>query len=276
MKILEGFITFLLGLLTFILVLSLSLIIRTKSFVEKEILTTVVKETTKEAVDNSSLDKKQKEFIDNIINDKDSSKILNRIEKNYIKYQKDSNYTLSKDDYELVIGFILKHQDDVNALYKTNFTEEQIREAIKYEDVQTLAKNSFNDLTTSPEAKEANDVLNVYINLTSSATKLALVGAIIFLLALVALVNWSIIKCLKVLGIDLIICGALIGSLFTAAQIALGNIVADEEVLNIINNINLNGFIIMAVCELVIGIILVVIYKRLKKNKPQEEDKKTS
>ena len=274
MKFLKGFITFILGLLAFVLIFSLSIIIRTKSFVEKEVLTTIIKETTKEAVKNSNLRKKDKDFIDKIINDKDSSKILNRIEQNYLDYQSDSNYELSKKDYDLLIDFIIKYEDEINDLYKTNYSSEKIRNNLKYDDVNRFAKNSFNELSTSDETKDVNEVLTTYIKLTSLATKILILAGIVILLALVALVNWTPIKCLKVLGIDLIISGALIGLIFGAAQIALQSIVADQEVLDIINNINLNGFIIMAVCEFVIGIISIIVYKKLNKKRISKLEEK--
>lgn len=272
MKFLKGLATFILGLLAFVLILALSIIVRTKSLVEKEILTAVVKESTKELVQTNDMNDKQKELVDKIFVDKDLSKIIIRIKDNYLDYQTSSNYKLSEDDYNLIIDFILKYTDEVNSLSKDTITKQEIKAALKYEDVNKFAKDTFHDLTTNRENKDVNEVLTVYVKLTSTMTTILIILAIIILLLLVALVHWSFIKCLKVLGIDLIISGIIIGLLYALGTALINHVNGSDDFVNVVKNIDLNGFMIVAIIEIVLGIGSIVGYKILnKKNKKPEK-----
>ena len=265
MKILRGFLTFIIGIVLFVFVFTLSLVCRTKTFVEKELVVPIVKETATQAIQKGEVTSEQKDLIEKMTNDKEFEKIVERLTSNYIAIQSSEEYNLSKEDYDLFINFVIKYKDEINKASDTKYTENEIRELLSYEETQKAAKEAFNTLEGNTSASEMKQVIDIYTKTTSSNTKLILFLSIVVIIMLITLINWSFTKWFKVLGIDLIISGLIFGIIFGLAKFAQSKIVADASIETMIKSINLNGFIIMAICEVLFGIASIIAYKKLKK-----------
>ena len=59
---------------------------------------------------------------------------------------------------------------------------------------------------------------------------------------------------------------------YAVLEVVFTNMITDQEVTNIINSISLNGFAIIGVCELILGIISVIVYKKLNKKKSSKKE----
>lgn len=265
MKILKGFITFIIGIVLFVLIFSLSIVYRTKSFVEQELVVNTFKETMLSQMSEEKTPDDVKELVDKLANNKDVDQIIDRYVQNYLAYKTNTNYNISKEDYNIFLNFVLKYKDDFNKYSETKYEEEDIRKEMTYDAVNKLAKQTFEELEKELPDENFTKVITVYAETTSSNTKLILFLAILVCIILITLINWSFIKWLKVTGIDLIISGVIISGLYGLGLAAKKLVVAEETIATIIKNININGFIYMAAAEIVAGIVAIVIYKILKK-----------
>lgn len=270
MKFLKGFATFIIGVLLFVLMFALSLILRLETFVEKELVVSAVKEVSIQEIKGDDATNEQKKLIEKMLEDEKSEEIIQKIVQNYISYKEDSNYEVSKDDYDLLIDYIVKHLDEINAVSDTKLTEAEVREQFKYEDFKKNTKEVFEDF--DKDSKDMSKTMNLYTKVTSNNTKLILIVSIVICILLITLVNWAFIKWLKVVGINLIIIGVIFAILYGFGLFMQSKIMADENVLQVIRAIDIKGFLITAIVEVVVGIVLLVVYKLLNKKETSDEE----
>ena len=270
MKFLKGFATFIIGVLLFVLMLALSLILRLETFVEKELVVSAVKEVSVQEIKGDDATNEQKKLIEKMLEDEKSEEIIQKIVQNYISYKEDSNYEVSKDDYDLLIDYIVKHLDEINAVSDTKLTEAEVREQFKYEDFKKNTKEVFEDF--DKDSKDMSQTMNLYTKVTSNNTKLILIVSIVICILLITLVNWAFIKWLKVVGINLIIIGVIFAIMYGFGLFMQSKIMADENVLQVIRAIDIKGFLITAIVEVVVGIVLLVVYKLLNKKETSDEE----
>ena len=270
MKFLKGFATFIIGVLLFVLMFALSLILRLETFVEKELVVSAVKEVSIQEIKGDDATNEQKKLIEKMLEDEKSEEIIQKIVQNYISYKEDSNYEVSKDDYDLLIDYIVKHLDEINAVSDTKLTEAEVREQFKYEDFKKNTKEVFEDF--DKDSKDMSQTMNLYTKVTSNNTKLILIVSIVICILLITLVNWAFIKWLKVVGINLIIIGVIFAIMYGFGLFMQSKIMADENVLQVIRAIDIKGFLITAIVEVVVGIVLLVVYKLLNKKETSDEE----
>ncbi len=263
MKFLRGFTTFIIGILLFAAMFGLSLILRLETFVEKELVVSVVKEASIQEVKDNAASNEQKKLIEKMLEDEKSEEIIQKIVQNYISYKEDSNYEVSEEDYNLLMDYVVKHLDEINAVSNTKLTEGEIRKQFKYEDFKKNTKEVFTDF--DKDSKDMSQTMNLYTKVTSNNTKLILIVSIVVCILLIALVNWAFVKCLKVVGINLIIVGIIFGIMYGFGLFMQSKIMADENVLQVIRAIDIKGFLITAIVEVVVGIVMLIVYKLLNK-----------
>lgn len=270
MKFLKGFATFIIGVLLFVLMFALSLILRLETFVEKELVVSAVKEVSIQEIKGDDATNEQKKLIEKMLEDEKSEEIIQKIVQNYISYKEDSNYEVSKDDYDLLIDYIVKHLDEINAVSDTKLTEAEVREQFKYEDFKKNTKEVFEDF--DKDSKDMSQTMKLYTKVTSNNTKLILIVSIVICILLITLVNWAFIKWLKVVGINLIIIGVIFAIMYGFGLFMQSKIMADENVLQVIRAIDIKGFLITAIVEVVVGIVLLVVYRLLNKKETSDEE----
>ena len=265
MKVVRGILVFLINIVLFVLILGLSLVIRTKTFLEKELAMPLIKETISMQMEENKLPSDYKEAISKIMEDESIEKIVDRSIQNFLEYKNNDNYKLSQDDYNMVMDFILKYKDEINMAEKSKLSEEEIRKLLKYEDFDKMIKEAFENIDKGYNMDTFDIIINAYTTITGTMVQFVLIAAIVIFILLIMLVSWSLIKWMLVTGIDLIIVGALISAVYILGTVAKSYVKADEMFLRLINSVSLTGFIIMGVIEIVIGIVLIVLYAILKK-----------
>ena len=272
MKFLKGFLTFILAVVLFVLIFALSLVFRTKSFVEKEVIVSTVNEAITNQIDTQDLTTEQRNLIDSLKKDKDTEKLIQKAVENFVEYKTESNYYLKESDYNLLIDYITKHLDEINAVSDTSYSASEVKEMLKYDEMKDGVNELFDQLSDQMGDNETVDnVVRVYSKTTSNKTMILIgLGIVVTILAIV-LINWSFIKWMLVVGIDLIISGALIGIIYILASMGKKLVVAEETIKPYIESININGFMFMAVGEIVFGIVLIVIYSIIKKKGKKDE-----
>ena len=146
MKVVRGILVFLINIVLFVLILGLSLVIRTKTFLEKELAMPLIKETISMQMEENKLPSDYKEAISKIMEDESIEKIVDRSIQNFLEYKNNDNYKLSQDDYNMVMDFILKYKDEINVAEKSKLSEEEIRKLLKYEDFDKMIKEAFENI----------------------------------------------------------------------------------------------------------------------------------
>ncbi len=266
MKVVRGILVFFINIVLLVLIISFSLLLRVKNFVEKDVVVPVIKEATMNALKDEDVTDEQKELIEDILADNSFEQIIDRIIQNFITFRTDKTYVLPKEDYDRFINFVLKYRDDINKVSNRSLSEQDIRDSLKYEDIKEYIIDVFDDFNENADREMIEAVLDTYTNITSMLVKIIFVAAIVFQILLIMLVSWSLITWMLVAGIDLIISGVLVGILYFTLMVVRSLINVDVEMMELIKSINLNGFIIMAIIEVSAGILLIVIYSILHKN----------
>jgi hypothetical protein len=265
MKLLRGPLNFILGFILLILIVALSISFKAKSFVEKDFLIPAFKEMLVQGISQSDLNEDETKLVTKIIKDNDFDKILKRAVVNFKEYFTDKDYSLSKDDYELVLNYVLRYREELNTLEETNYSEEKIRELLNYNDANDMIKELFESVYEGNDRESIDKVVYIYVKATSTGIKTILFLAIVVVLVLITLVNWSFYKWLVITGIDLILSGLLFSSIFALCHEAkLKLIEANSDIMPVINSININSFILIAFIEIVIGVLMIIGYQRTK------------
>ena len=265
MKLLRGFLNFILSSILLVLIVSLSLIIRTKSFVEKELIVKIVKEGLVQGINNSNLTSEEKEIITGVINDKESETIIKKAAKNFINYYKNKDYNLNNDDYNSFLNYVIKYKDEFNLLNETDYTEKELKDILNYKDTNKKLKGAFADLYEDADRDVITNSLGIYEKITSFGIKKILFLAIIAVLILITIVNLNFYKWLNIAGNNLIISGILLGLIYFLGLTAINSIIKQDEALMIIKKIDLKGFLIMAFAEIAIGFLMNIGYRYAKK-----------
>ena len=265
MKLLRGPLSFILGFVLLILIVALSISFKAKSFVEKDFLIPTFKEILVQSINRSELNEDETKLVTKIIKDNDFEKILKRAVVNFKDYYTDKDYSLSKDDYELVLNYVLRYREELNTLEETDYSEEKIRELLNYNDANDMVKELFDGIYEGADRENFSKVITIYEMATSTGIKTVLFLAIVVVLVLITLVNWSFYKWLVITGIDLILSGLLFSGIFALGHEAkLKLIEANSDITGVVNSVNINGFIVIAFIEIVVGILMIIGYQRTK------------
>ena len=266
MKFIRWFLTFNLAIILLVFIISLSAIYRTKNMIEKEIAVALVKELFIKSVKEDDINDEQKALIEKIVRDKQTDVVINRAVQNYLAFNLEDNFELSKEDYDILMDYITKYLDYVNTLSDDKYTEEELRNDLNYNNANEYIKEAFNELNGETSSEDIRMVLNIYSKITSANMKTILFIAIIVFILLITLINWSFFKWMIVMGIDLVISSIFFGTIYGLGLFAKSKIVVDETMRPLVNSINLKGLIILALCEFFAGVLLITAYRVIKKS----------
>ena len=267
MKLLRGPFNFILGFVLLVLIIALSIAFKAKSFVEKDFLIPAFKEMLVQGINQSDLKKDETKLLTKIIEDDDFEKIMKRAVFNFKDYFTNKDYSLSKDDYELVLNYVLRYREELNALEETDYSEEKIRELLNYNDTNDMVKELFDGVYEGADRSDVNKAISIYNKVTSTGIKTILFLSIVMVLVLITIVNWSFYKWLVITGTDLILSGFLFLSIFGLLYEAKTKLIqsTDESVIAVMNSVNIKGILFMAFIEITIGVLMIIGYKRTKK-----------
>lgn len=262
------------GIILFTLIFSLSFVKSTKSFFEKDLIIGLVKNGIIETLDKEAnkIDDNQKIVINEIFNDEMADDVVHIVIDNYKKYQENKkDFSISDSDLEILTTFALKHKNEIVKISndKEEITDEKVREIFSKENVNKIANEIYGNLSKDV-SNEVDLAFDIYNNVTSNEVMYITIGAIILLIVILGLINWSVYKWMITTGVCLIISGILM-CLFYLGFLFINEIINSVDWLNkILGSIDTSIYIIIGGIEFVVGIILVVIYNSFK-NKPFNE-----
>ena len=265
MKALRVIGNIILGILLFVFIFCLTFIIKTKNFLEKDLIHETIKVSIEEAYkDDENISNSQKELVDDMFEDSEASGIINMVLDNYREYRNNANYQVSNEDAKKLYDFVLKYKDNINELSGedvSKMSDKEFEEFFDYNKINELAHDAFDSFDKEIGDESIDKVVDVYSYATSGPIKAILISGIIVCILLLMLINWSLIKWTLVTGICLIVSGTLMACLYVVVSILLNNV--DFNEMNI--TLNISGYLVAGIIELVIGIILMVVHKLLNK-----------
>lgn len=266
MKVLRGFSNIILGLILFIIIFSLSFIINTKSFIKSDAIVNTVKEEIKKGINKETnpLNKKQKEKITNIIEDEETLKVITKVVDNYKNYRKNDKYELSKKDYEFLFSYIDRYKEEIILIAGNDKNViENIKNNADYETTKKVINDAFNYIDDYIEEESITDIIDIYIEITS--TKIMIIGIVLIIvcIGLLMLINKSYISWMRTLASALIFSSILLIIIFVGSEV-LKDYFKDVAIIPI-DNIKMTGFLITGILELLLGIALEVTNKIIKK-----------
>ncbi len=265
------------GIILFALIFALTFTRSTKNFLEKDLILGVVKEKITDTIKEESgkITEKGESMLDDMLKDDESSNIIRMVLDNFESYQENkTNFKVSDADIEKIYNYAVKYKStivEISGNKVKDISDAEFKKIFSSENINKLANEVFGSFD-----KDLGDgidtAIKIYGKATSNSVMLALIISIIFFTILLFLINWSWIKWMLVFGIDLIVCGVII-SLFYVAGLFLNDIIGSVDVLEkAVGEINLGGYIIWGLSELLIGILLVVLYNILKKKVGNENN----
>lgn len=270
MKILKGICVFLLSILAFVFVLSLSLSLIFKNVVQKGVVGSIVKDVIVEefSKENNLTDKDKKniEKVNSVIKTKDINELVDKVVDEYEASLDNENYHVKESTVDYVIDLLVEYKDLINDISGEHVTEKDIRSNDVREDITEV----FNDLLQQDD-HDNEQVVRVIItsyNFFSSTTfRMLLVLFIVVSFALIALVKSSFTKLMKPAASVFITNGVLISALYFVIMYAFKNI-NNSSKYNIV--IDPKYILCLGIIEVIIGIIFTIVTIVTKKDEEEE------
>lgn len=264
MKALRVIGNIIIGIILFSLIFTLLFVTKTRDLIESDVL----KETIKNVIDDienndNDLTESQKKVIDDMFKDSELSSMISMILKNYKEYINNPNYMVSQEDANKLHDFVKYYKNNIKDLSGENvskMSDEEFDNYFNIEKIDEFAKNAFKEFDKNIEKKDISIAIDAYSFATSKSIRLVLSFIIVFFIGLLILINWSPIKWMLVVGIDLIVSGVLFFMLYVSVEMIKDMFLKENAKINF----NVNSFFLSSILQLIIGILLIVIYMVIK------------
>ena len=261
MKFLKGIITFFTGLAIFILVLSLTFTYIFKNIIQKQIIGDAVKDIViTEYIKDKDIENKDK--IEELLEDKDAKKLVNIVIDEYLESLRTDNYQVSEESLDTIIDLCIEHKKELEEI-----TNEEIKiEDIKSQETRNNLRQAFNegfDSANNDIGETGSTIINYYSNYTSTGFKVALVCSILSGLILIGLINWSYCRPMRTLGTSLLITGIFISIMYVLINLAVKELIKRVDEISL--SINTKSILILAIFEIILGILLLILQTLIKK-----------
>ena len=263
-KVLNVILTFLLLNLICILVISINLKTIIIDGVIKEVIKTeIVNNDYKEPNTISSEDIKEitsDPKIQEILNSPEIQELINKyldITINGILDEDDLNdVKLEQDIYD----YIKENKEVIEEKANVKIDDETIEKVKEMKEAKQLSRKFINTIKSKKNSitKTEKVVLKGYKTFTSIGFQLIVLGIILVDLLVIGLINKSIIKVIKELGIASIISG-----IFTSIMCIVVKIIVINN--SVLKTFHMRNLLISSIGVIIIGILLMIIYKRLDK-----------
>ena len=237
-----------------------------KDIVQNGLIVTAVKEAVTENAPENQREELEK-LVDKISEYPETNQIIESILDDYANYK--INKETSDRTVDLITEFCFNHKEEMAKLLDEEINFDMIESEAKEEFKKEL-KEGYTELlhnTTGKDAETISEVITVYKDISSSKQRYMLAGAIIFLIGLIVLLEWSSYKWLKPVGTTLITTAVF--TLITEGILStLSSMIVDQIKSKI--SISSSILIVVAIIELLLGILSKVVYNKLE-NKEMEE-----
>ena len=281
MKFIRAFFTSIFGIVLTALIFALNMTYVIEDVVQNKFVASLIKDVAVENYiesPNSELTQEEKDMLRVVVEDKDVSKLVDIVIDNYVLYTTDKNYSVSKKDVDTITKYLVKHLDGINKLSNGSdkLTEQDIYDNFTVENVDKYAKEAFKYVNDSFD-DDTNDVIDIYLKLVSPIVKLSIGLAIVIIILLIIFINWSFVKWIVPTGVSLLMAGIFTGIIYSLLDFVktyfFGNVVNVKLSITAVSFINI---FILAIFEMIGGIVLIVVGKNIKKSDKEAKVEKTN
>lgn len=254
MNFLKGLLSFILSIVLFILLTIFSFNILFKGVVQPQLIGGLAKkQLVSEYIEKEDID--HKEEIEKLLEDKEADKIANNLVNDYMKYLSDNSYKVSKKTVNNIINFCVNHREEINNISNTVVTENEIKSQETFDDLYNKINDGFKEINKKI-GKTPQEVIKIYVNLTSNNITLVLIISIIICVILLILIKGSLYKWISTFGSSLISCGIMVIGLYFILNYLVLTIINKQ---NFNLNIKINQVLTLGLFEIIIGIVMIIV-----------------
>lgn len=264
MKVLKVLLTIVISFILVILITSLTVTSQLKNVIQNEVVKEAIKQSIVKKDEEENL--LNNEAVNNLINDSDANKVIDCVINDYVGAI-ESDSKISDETINSIIKYAKEHKDELEEITGQKVDIEEITSEETKEELTNALNDALEEIKKDTD-DNTKTVITTYSKLTSDSLKITMVSIILGLVVLLALINWSLYKWLRPTGISLIISSVLVIITYLLS-LALASMI--EESMNI--TINTNALLSSGIIELISGIIFIIIFAIIKKNKNKNEIK---
>lgn len=273
-KVLNTFLIFILISLICILVISINL--------KTVIVDGIIKETIKTEIINKEYKEKNtiKEEIDDITDDPKIKEILNSKEiqeliDKYLNIVVDGLLDEDNlDDVELekdILKYIKDNKEIIEEKTNTKIDDKTIEKVMEMKEAKQLSKKLINTINEQKKTitKTEKEVLKGYKTFVSIEFQLIILGLILVDIALIFIINKSLIITIKSVATSSIISGIFIIIMSIITKLIVINY-------SILKTFHMKSLLLSGIGVLIIGILLMFVYKIVRKRENKDDISKVS
>ena len=254
MRVIRGILSTIITIAIFCCIFVLSASYSTSYIIKNEILSGNLKDKIVDEYIKTD-DQEKKEVLKEILDLEDSIDLIDETINEFINYANNGKYESKDKLIDNIINFAIKNKALIERLSGEKYTEEQLRSEKVRNDISKALDDEFEEATDKMEV-EAKDVIKVYGLFISKTVRFMIIIAIIALILVLMLINWSFISWMNYFGTSVIISGSLFTILYILSTILMDKLL---EVLDITTTINLTILLLVGLGELFIGVMFIVI-----------------
>ena len=271
MKILRKILVFILGFILYNLVCAFILTFALKDIVQTEMIGGVVRENILPAITESEdVSSEDKEKIQALLEDEGVNQVINDVVGDILTTFGDENATFDQESIDKIFDYVIDNKEQLEkAIGKEIDTNEieKFRDSDEYNQFTDELSKTLNE-TGSTLDSSSRTVIKTYNYIVSDNFKIALGIIILIYLLLIMLIQWSLYKWLSILGRALYTSGITVMIMYLAVKVFINKLLVDNGI-NI--TIDTSNIFLLGIGSLVLGIVLVIIYKIINKAKMNKE-----
>ncbi len=216
--------------------------------------------------------------LEELLYSKEVEDLLNKYFNAFIDGLADDNVK-DVDVEEDIVNFVSNHRGELQKISNEEITDEDIedlRKELRNSDTNSQFKKFIQD-TKRDVPDSAKDILSGFKFFISTTFRLIIIIIIAIDIALIALIDLSLRKTIKTVGVSMNTCGGMMIIFGLAAKFIIEKIVeaaADDLALTNVS-IDTSSLVIAGIVLLVIGIVLCIIAYILKKTKNNKNNANT-
>lgn len=265
MKVLRKILVFILGFVLYNLVCALILTFALKDIVQTEMIGGVVRENIIPAITESEdVSSEEKEQIQALLEDEGVNEVINEVVGDILNTFGDENATFDQESIDKIFDYVIDNKEQLEkAIGKEIDTNEieKFRDSQEYSEFTGELSKTLNEAGSSLDSS-SRAVIRTYNYIVSDNFKIAL-GIIIFIdLLLIMLIQWSLYKWLAILGRALYTSGITVMLMYLAIKVFINKLLVENGI-NI--TIDTSNIFLLGIGSLILGIILVIIFKIINK-----------
>lgn len=271
MKVLRKILVFILGFILYNLVCAFILTFALKDIVQTEMIGGVVRENVLPAITESEdVSSEEKEQIQALLEDDGVNKVINDVVGDILTTFGDENATFDQKSIDKIFDYVIDNKEQLEkAIGKEIDTNEieKFRDSEEYNEFTGELSKTLNEVGETLDSS-SRTAIKTYNYIVSDSFKIALGIIILIDLLLIMLIQWSLYKWLAILGRALYTSGLTVMLMYLAIKVFINKLLVENGI-NI--TIDTSNIFLLGIGSLVLGIVLVIIYKIVNRAKMNKE-----